>query len=56
VTIEDHEFCTAVAEDRPFEPGFEQALEWAAVQDALLRSARSGGWEDVVPLVAEAAA
>jgi predicted dehydrogenase len=56
VTIEDHEFCTAVAEDRSFEPGVEQALEWAAVQDALLRSAHSGVWEDVVPLAAEAAA
>ena len=56
VTIEDHEFCTAVAEGRPFEPGFEQALEWAAVQDALLRSARTGTWESVVPLAAEAAA
>jgi predicted dehydrogenase len=56
VTIEDHEFCTAVAEERPFEPGLEHALEWAAVQDALLRSARSGAWEDVVPLAAEAAA
>jgi predicted dehydrogenase len=56
VTIEDHEFCTALAEGRPFEPGFEQALEWAAVQDALLRSARSGGWETVVPLTAKAAA
>jgi predicted dehydrogenase len=56
VTIEDHEFCTAVAEGRPFEPGFEQALEWAAVQDALLRSAQSGAWETVVPLAAEAAA
>jgi predicted dehydrogenase len=56
VTIEDHEFCTALAEGRPFEPGFEQALEWAAVQDALLRSARSGTWEDVVPLAAEATA
>lgn len=53
VTIEDHEFCTALAEDRPFEPGFEQALEWARVQDALLRSARSGGWETVVPLAGE---
>jgi predicted dehydrogenase len=56
VTIEDHEFCTAVAEDRPFEPGFEQALEWARVHDALLRSARSGSWETVVPLAAEGAA
>jgi predicted dehydrogenase len=56
VTIEDHEFCSALADGRPFEPGFDQALEWAAVQDALLRSARSGAWEDVVPLAAEAAA
>jgi predicted dehydrogenase len=47
VTIEDYEFCTAVAEGRPFEPGFEQALAWATVQDALLRSAESGGWEEV---------
>jgi predicted dehydrogenase len=47
VAIEDHEFCAAVAEERPFEPGFEQALEWAAVQEALLRSARTGHWEEV---------
>jgi predicted dehydrogenase len=47
VTIEDYEFCRAVAEGRPFEPGFEQALQWGSVQDALLRSARSGQWEDV---------
>jgi predicted dehydrogenase len=50
VAIEDHEFCRAVADGRPFEPGFEQALAWAAVQDALLRSAGSGIWEDVVPI------
>ena len=56
VTIEDHEFCAAVAEDRPFEPGFEQALQWAAVQEALMRSARTGTWETVRPLIAEAAA
>jgi predicted dehydrogenase len=47
VTIEDYEFCSAVAERRPYEPGFEQALAWAAVQEALLRSAQSGRWEDV---------
>jgi predicted dehydrogenase len=47
VTIEDHEFCSAVAEGQRYEPGFEQALAWAAVQDALLRSARSGRWEEV---------
>jgi predicted dehydrogenase len=55
VTIEDHEFCTALAEERPFEPGFEQALQWAAVQDALMRSARSGAWEEVAPLAETAA-
>jgi predicted dehydrogenase len=47
VAIEDYEFCSAVAEGRPFEPSFEQALAWAAVQEALLRSAQSGGWEEV---------
>jgi predicted dehydrogenase len=47
VTIEDYEFCSAVADGRPYEPGFEQALAWAAVQDALLRSAQSGRWEAV---------
>ncbi|MBV9367558.1 MAG: Gfo/Idh/MocA family oxidoreductase, partial [Solirubrobacterales bacterium] len=47
VTIEDYEFCTAVAEGRPFEPSFDEALAWAAVQDALLRSVQSGGWEKV---------
>jgi predicted dehydrogenase len=55
ITIEDHEFCAAVAEERPFAPGFEQALEWAAVQAALLRSADSGSWEDVVPLAIDGA-
>jgi predicted dehydrogenase len=47
VVIEDYEFCRAVAEERPFAPGFEEALRWAEVQDALLRSAASGAWEDV---------
>ncbi len=50
VTIEDYEFLRALAEQRPFEPSFEQALQWAAVQEALLRSARSGRWEDVRPM------
>jgi hypothetical protein len=45
-----------VAKARPFEPGFEQALEWAAVHDALLRSSESGHWERVVPLLEEVAA
>ncbi len=50
VTIEDFEFCSALAERRPFRPGFEDALAWVAVQAALLRSAESGHWEEVVPL------
>jgi predicted dehydrogenase len=56
VVIEDYEFCRAVAEERPYAPGFDEALAWAAVQDALLRSVASGHWEDVVELLpAEAA-
>lgn len=47
VVIEDYEFCRAVTEGRAFEPGFEQAVQWVRVQDALLRSAQSGRWEDV---------
>ena len=50
ITIEDYEFCAAVAEARPFEPGFEQALAWALVQDALLRSAHSGAWVEVAAI------
>jgi predicted dehydrogenase len=53
VTIEDAEFCAAVAEQRPFSPGFDDALAWVSVQAALLRSARSGRWEDVVSLQEE---
>ena len=53
VVIEDYEFCRAVAEERPFAPGFEDALQWARVQEALLRSARSGTWEDVKDLEEE---
>ena len=50
VAIEDFEFCSALAEGRAYEPGFEHALAWASVQDALLRSARTGAWEQVSPL------
>jgi predicted dehydrogenase len=50
VTIEDAAFCAAVAERRPFSPGFGEALAWVSVQAALLRSAQSGRWEDVVSL------
>jgi predicted dehydrogenase len=56
VVIEDYEFCRAVTEERPYAPGFDAALQWAAVQDALLRSVDSGRWQDVVDLLpAEAA-
>ena len=50
VVIEDYEFCRAVAERRPHRPGFEDALAAVSVQAALLRSAESGRWEDVVSL------
>ena len=50
VTIEDAAFCDAIAEGRPFAPGFDDALAWVSVQAALLRSAESGRWEDVVSL------
>ena len=48
VAIEDYEFCRAVAEDRPFTPGFDDAVELVSVQAALLRSVQTGRWEDVV--------
>jgi predicted dehydrogenase len=47
VAIEDYEFCRAIAEGEPFRPSFDDALAWAAVQDALLRSHESGHWEEV---------
>jgi len=47
VAIEDYEFCRAVAEGEPFRPGFEAALAWAGVQEALLRSHETGAWEAV---------
>jgi predicted dehydrogenase len=50
VVIEDYEFCRAVAEGTRFVPGFGEALDWVAVQAALLRSVQSGRWEDVVSL------
>jgi predicted dehydrogenase len=50
IAIEDHEFCLALAEERPFQPSFEDALAWVGVQDAILRSARSRSWEPVMDL------
>jgi predicted dehydrogenase len=47
VTIEDYELLRAIAENRPFHPGFAEALEYVSVQAALLRSWRSRAWETV---------
>ena len=54
VAMEDDGFLTALADDRPFAPSFEDALAWGAVQAALLRSAETERWEDVVALDATA--
>jgi predicted dehydrogenase len=50
VVIEDYEFCRSVTAGREHEPGFSDAVDWVSVQAALLRSAGSGRWEDVVSL------
>jgi predicted dehydrogenase len=50
IVIEDYEFCRSVAEGREHRPGFAEALDWVSVQAALLRSAGTGSWEDVVSL------
>ena len=50
VVIEDHEFCSSIVEGRRHEPGFAEAVDWVSVQAALLRSAQTGAWEDVVSL------
>ena len=48
--IEALEFCRAVAENRPYAPGFGDALAVAEVLDAMIRSFDSGRWEDVESL------
>jgi predicted dehydrogenase len=53
IAIEDHEFCTCLATGEPFDPGFSAAVRYVSVQDAVLRSVASGGWEDVVDLGAQ---
>ncbi len=50
IAIEDYEFLNAVARDESYEPSFDAALEYVAVQDALIRSWDSRSWEDVVPV------
>jgi predicted dehydrogenase len=51
IAIEDYEFLKAVARGEPYEPGFDAALDYVAVQAALVRSWESGGWEAVVPVL-----
>ena len=50
VTIEDHEYLSAVAAGRKHVAGFDEALSWVSVQAALMRSWESGHWEDVVSI------
>ncbi len=47
IVIEDYELCGAVAERRPHHPGFDDALAYVTVQQAVLRSCDSGCWERV---------
>jgi predicted dehydrogenase len=51
IAIEDVEFLNAVARGEPYEPGFDAALDYVAVQAALVRSWESGAWESVVPVL-----
>ncbi|HEY2219757.1 MAG TPA: Gfo/Idh/MocA family oxidoreductase [Gaiellaceae bacterium] len=51
IAIEDYEFLNAVARGEPYEPGFDAALDYVAVQSALVRSWESGAWESVVPVL-----
>ena len=55
IAIEDYEFLQAVAEGRPHEPGFEDALRYVEVQEALVRSWSSGAWEEVTRMAEVAA-
>jgi predicted dehydrogenase len=52
IAIEDYEFLNAVARGEPHEPGFDAALEYVAVQAALVRSWESAAWEQVLPVAA----
>ncbi len=48
--IEAHEFLTAVRDGTPGSPNIGDALAAAEVQEAMIRSAESGTWEDVPSL------
>jgi predicted dehydrogenase len=45
--IEAHQFLKSIAEDKPGEPGFREALAVATVQSAIQRSWQSERWENV---------
>ena len=51
--IECLQFLTAVATGEQHEPGFQQALEYVSVQQAIINSWESGKWEDVKLLTLE---
>jgi predicted dehydrogenase len=53
IAIEDYEFLNAVGRGERHEPGFDEALDYVAVQAALIRSWESASWEDVVPIALE---
>jgi predicted dehydrogenase len=55
IAIEDFEFLEAIARGDAHEPGFEDALRYVEVQDALVRSWSSGRWEEVGELAEVAA-
>ena len=50
IVIEDYEFCRAIAGGHEHAPSFADAVQWVSVQAALLRSAETGRWENVVSL------
>jgi predicted dehydrogenase len=50
VTIEDYAFLSSVAEGKPHDPGFEEAVDYVSFQAAWARSCTTGQWEDVVRL------
>jgi predicted dehydrogenase len=47
ICIEDHEFLSAVADQRQFVPGFIEALQFVSVQAALLKSWETESWQPV---------
>jgi len=52
--IEGFEFLSAVAAGKQHQPGFDEAIDYVSVQDALLRSWENERWETVTRLVPNA--